>query len=82
MSKVSYADLTGRIDLIRRGRVKTGLDFGHYKIDEYLKFKKGNFNVILGHNNVGKTTTIIFLMVMQSVNNDLKWLVFSSENTP
>ena len=82
MSKVSYADLTGRIDLIRMGRVKTGLDFGHYKIDEYLKFKKGNFNVILGHNNVGKTTTIIFLMVMQSVNNHLKWLIFSSENTP
>tara|TARA_R110000803_G_scaffold13153_3_gene37150 strand:+ start:2896 stop:3765 length:870 start_codon:yes stop_codon:yes gene_type:complete len=63
-------------------RVKQGYDFGHYKIDEHLRFKRGNFNIILGHNNVGKTTVILFLMVLQSVNNNLKWLVFSSENTP
>jgi len=82
MAKVSYADLTGRIDNIRMNRVKQGYDFGHYKIDEHLRFKRGNFNIILGHNNVGKTTVILFLMVLQSVNNNLKWLVFSSENTP
>jgi len=63
-------------------RVKQGYDFGHYKLDEYLRFKRGNFNIILGHNNVGKTTTILYLMVLQSMKNKLKWLIFSSENTP
>lgn len=82
MGKVSYADLTGRVDLIRMNRVKQGYDFGHPVIDEYFKFKRGNFNIILGHNNVGKTTTIIYLMVLQSIKNKMKWLVFSSENTP
>lgn len=82
MAKVSYADLQGRIDLIRMNRIKQGYDFGHEDIDTYIKFKKGNFNIILGHNNVGKTTTILFLMVMQSIQNSIKWLVFSSENSP
>jgi len=82
MSIVSYADITGRVDLIRMNKVKQGYDFGHHKIDEYLKFKKGNFNIILGHNNVGKTTTILYLMLMQSLKNNMRWLVFSSENTP
>lgn len=82
MAKVSYADLTGRIDNIRMNRVKQGYDFGHHKLDEYLRFKRGNFNIILGHNNVGKTTTILYLMVLQSMKNKLKWLIFSSENTP
>lgn len=82
MPKISYADLQGQIDKYRYGKIQMGLDFGHSEIDKYLKFKRGNFNVIIGHNNVGKTTTIIFLMVMQSVKNQIKWLIYSSENSP
>ena len=81
MPKVSFADLHERLDQVRLGKVKEGLTYGQYDIDQYLRFKPGNFNVVIGHANVGKTSVILYLMLLQSVKNDLKWLIFSSENT-
>jgi predicted ATPase len=52
------------------------------QIDQHFRLKKGNFNVILGHANVGKTTVILYLMLLYSRKHDLRWLVFSSENEP
>ena len=52
------------------------------EIDLYFRFKPGNFNVILGHANVGKTTVILYLMLLYAKRHNLKWLIFSSENEP
>ena len=82
MSKISYADVFGKLDDVRMGKVEEGIKFGQWNLDQYLRFKRGNFNVVLGHANVGKTSVILYLMLLQAIRNDIRWLVFSSENTP
>ena len=67
---------------IRNGNVKEGYRLDVNDIDQYLRFKKGNFNVVLGHANVGKTTVILYLMLCYSKKHNIKWLVYSSENEP
>ena len=49
---------------IKHGRVKEGLKIGVPDIDEYLRYKQGNFNLLIGHANVGKTTVILYLFVI------------------
>tara|TARA_R110000803_G_scaffold49863_2_gene103686 strand:+ start:331 stop:1242 length:912 start_codon:yes stop_codon:yes gene_type:complete len=71
-----------RILDIKYGRVKEGLKIDVPEIDEYLRFKSGNFNVIIGHANVGKTTVIIYLFTLWAIKHNLKFLIWSSENTP
>ena len=65
---------------IRTGQVKEGLKLGVDEIDQYIRFKRGNFNVVLGHANVGKTTVILYLMLCYTKKYDIRWLVYSSEN--
>ena len=43
---------------VKYGRVKQGLSIGVNEIDEFIRFKSSNFNLILGHANVGKTTVL------------------------
>ena len=52
---------------IKYGRVKEGLKIGIPEIDEFLRYKQGNFNLIIGHANVGKTTVIIYLFVLWAI---------------
>ena len=67
---------------VKYGRVKEGLGIDIPEIDEYLRFKKGNFNLLIGHANVGKTTIIIYLFVVWAIKHNLRFLIWSSENTP
>ena len=68
------------LDQIRNGTIKEGLKLDIPEIDNYIRFKPTNFNVILGHANVGKTTMILFLMLLYTRKHGIKWLIFSSEN--
>jgi len=67
---------------IKYGRIKEGLKIGIPEIDEFFRFKYGSFSLIIGHANVGKTTCIIYLFVLWAVKHNLKFLIWSSENTP
>jgi len=71
-----------RILDIKYGRVKEGLKIDIPEIDEFMRFKHGNFNLIIGHANVGKTTVIIYLFVLWAIKHNLRFLIWSSENTP
>ena len=62
------------------GKIKEASKFGHTEIDDFLRFKKNEFIVVSGHANVGKTHTIMYLMLLHTLRNDTKWMVFSSEN--
>lgn len=66
---------------LKYGRVKGGLKIGVDEIDEYFRYKQGNFNLIIGHANVGKTTVLIYLLTLYSIKHKLKFLLWSSENT-
>jgi hypothetical protein len=65
---------------IRSGKMKEGLKLDIPEIDEYIRFKTSNFNIVLGHANVGKTTSILYLMLCYSLKHGLKWLICSTEN--
>lgn len=67
---------------IKHGRVKEGLKIGVPDIDEYIRYKQGNFNLLIGHANVGKTTVILYLFVIWALKHKKRFLIWSSENTP
>lgn len=77
---VEFKDQLKKIRLVRSGKMKEGLKLDIPELDEHFRFKFTNFNVILGHANVGKTTVILYLMLLYSLKHKVKWLVFSSEN--
>ena len=51
------------------------------EIDEHIRFKK-NLLIAIGHANVGKTTTLIYFYVLWAKMHRLRFLVWSSENSP
>jgi len=77
----SLKHLKDRLLDVKYDRIEQGLPLDVEAIDEYLRFKKGAFNICVGHANTGKTTTILYLMMAYAMKHDLKWLIFSSENT-
>ena len=79
---IQFDQQVDKINDILKGNIKEGLSLGIPSIDEYFRFKPSNFNVILGHANVGKTHLTLYMMLLYSLKHDLRWLVFSSENEP
>tara|TARA_R100001443_G_scaffold67364_1_gene76162 strand:- start:3521 stop:4435 length:915 start_codon:yes stop_codon:yes gene_type:complete len=77
---IQFNDEVNRLRQIRKGNLKEGLKLDIPEIDEHLRFKPNNFNVILGHANVGKTNLTLYLMLLYSKKHKIKWLVYSSEN--
>lgn len=57
-----------------------GVDWGIPLLDEYFKFKYGSFNVINGHQNVGKSTFLWYLAAVSAQTIGLKWIIYSPEN--
>jgi len=78
---VNIAKTLDTLNDIRTGKIKEGLKLGVEEIDTYFRFKR-EFTVILGHANTGKTQTMLYLMFLYSLKHKLKWLMFSSENSP
>jgi hypothetical protein len=79
---INYQEELEKLNKIRTGETKEGYKLDILEIDEFIRFKKGNFNVILGQANVGKTSMALYLMLLYSLKHDVKWLIFSSENEP
>ena len=77
---IKFEEVVQYLKDIRTGKIKEGEKLGVPLIDQYIRFKKSNFNVILGHANVGKTTVILYLMLAYSRRNKTRWLIYSSEN--
>ena len=77
---VTYKAQVDKLQDIRDGKVKEGLSLGVKEIDEYWRFKFGSFNIVLGHASTGKTTTLLYLLLLYAVRFDLKYLIYSAEN--
>ena len=80
MSFISSDDEDFRwIDDYSQGKIEIGLDTGDPRLDEYFRYKK-EFVIVNGHSNVGKTTTMLYLIVNSAVRHGWKWVLYSSEN--
>jgi len=62
------------------GRISKGLDTGLLKLDNAIRFKKGQLTIINGLDNVGKTIWILWYYLALSVRHNLKWCIYSGEN--
>jgi hypothetical protein len=79
---IDYTKELQHLNKIRKGEIQEGYKLGIPEIDEFFRFKKANFNVILGQANVGKTSMALYLMLLYSLRHNIRWVVFSSENEP
>jgi len=61
------------------GKVPTGLKLG-CDLDKHFVHKHGQFNIILGHDNVGKTYFMEWYFLSLVTNHDLKICLFMDEN--
>ena len=71
------------------GRIKKGLDIGVDEVDKHIRFKTGQFVMINGLDNVGKTLFVVWYFLCLSMNREclqylmhacfllsrLKWLI-------
>jgi len=63
----------------RDGKIKHGLEIEN-GLDEYLKFKRKQVCIILGHDNVGKTYFINWYFLALALKHELKFIIWSGEN--
>lgn len=68
------------LELLRQDKVPQGLGIG-CNLDNHIRFKRGSFNCILGHANVGKTYFVLFYLTALSFKHNLKHLIYSAENS-
>lgn len=61
------------------GKIPTGLKLG-CDLDDYYVHKQGQLNIILGHDNVGKTYFLEWYFLALATNHDLKFCLFMDEN--
>ena len=83
MSKAfkNISSLKDKLYDLKHNRLEMGMGLGIDEIDEFMVFKRGAFNICTGHANTGKTTVILYMMLAYAERHDLKWLIYSSENT-
>lgn len=62
------------------GKIKKGLDTGLIDLDNHIRFKHGQFTIINGLDNVGKTVLILWYFLVLSVRHNVKWCIYSGEN--
>ena len=72
MSFISSDDEDFRwIDDYAQGKIQIGLDTGDVELDKYFRYKK-EFVIINGHSNVGKTTTMLYLIANSAMRHGLE----------
>jgi hypothetical protein len=64
----------------REGKIKVGLDTGT-ALDDFLRFKRKQLNIILGHDNVGKTYWFVWYMLVLALRHNVKFCIWSGENS-
>lgn len=63
----------------RNGKIVKGLGIG-CPLDNNLVFKRGQLNIILGHDNVGKSYFINWYFLNLALHHKLKFTIYSGEN--
>lgn len=66
---------------VRSGTLPQGLTTGSPELDNHFLFKEGNFVMINGIDNVGKTKVVWWLLLISALYHGWKGIIFASENT-
>lgn len=66
---------------VRNGTFERGLSTGMRRLDNHFRFKKNTFVMCNGHDNVGKSLCMWFLMLISAKRYDWKWIVYTGENS-
>ena len=61
------------------GKIKKGLGIG-CDLDNYFRLKPSEMNIIVGHDNVGKTVWLVWMLTCHIVINNKKVIIWSGEN--
>ena len=69
-----------RLNKLATNTLELGLSTGFPHIDHHFLFKQGNYVVINGHGNVGKSTVSWFLAALSNIMHQWKWILFTREN--
>lgn len=56
------------------------LDYGIRKVDEHCPYKQGQFTMIVGNTNIGKTRFILYLLSRLVARHGTRGLIYSAEN--
>lgn len=64
---------------VKDGKIKQGLGVDCF-LDEHLRFKPKQVNIILGHDNVGKTYWINWYFLTLALKHNLTFCIWSGEN--
>jgi hypothetical protein len=80
LSDVSADELY--IRQFRQGLIESGKGFGYEELDKYFVLKEAEFYAFVAHSNVGKTTTILWFLLVSAVNHGWNWMIYTGENNP
>jgi hypothetical protein len=64
----------------REGKISMGLGIGCV-LDEYIRFKRKQMNIVLGHDNVGKSYWMEWYFLSLATNHDLTFTLWMGENS-
>jgi len=66
----------------KAGKIVQGVGLNCEMIDQYVKWKQGQVNFVLGLDNVGKTHFMLWYFLCLSVHHGKKWILATLENKP
>jgi hypothetical protein len=64
----------------RTGGFQMGKSTGYDELDKHFLFKEGEFNVVIGHANTGKSYFMWWLMNVAAKLHGWRWIIYSTEN--
>ena len=62
------------------GKIAMGKGIGSNSLDSSIRYKQGEFTVINGLDNVGKTDFMLWYAMSLSIKHNIKWCIYSGEN--
>ena len=71
---------TEYLNQYKEGNISLGLGIG-CELDDYLRFKRKQLNIVLGHDNVGKSYFMEWYFLALATNHDLKFTIWMGENS-
>ena len=77
----SIEDADDYLNKKRNGTFVYGRETGYPEFDKYYRFKDAQFEMILGHDNSGKTIITLYLAVLDALFYDTKYAFYAGENS-